>query len=515
MISSSLASRLWSVSYGVVKASLTALILLAVTPLAIILVTAPITLLQNPLGLVTTFFLSFIKVAVIVAFYYVVSKVVSRAYVGTTLRGRPNYFRYVAALLITLVAVNVHKALSPVSDLPLSIRASVSPIYDALLATFSALLALSILTQLVASVLNVFPKPPPRSVKPPHTPPPPPKPRAPHDVRTTYGRRSYSVRDSGVSEVSMDLVARVCREPLMNSMRGSRVVERVGGPYVLNEFVAKLINGASLLGAKCYLVGCGGWGCVYECVVGSESYALKVVREFRDAVEKGVTAGLPTIDESVIKRVVNEVESIKLLNHPNLLKVIAYSSKAPIVVYEFASGGNLRYWMSYLRRDLRAVIKLGIQLGDALRYLHSRGLVHRDVKPENVLISDGVAKLGDYSSIKKLLATTSRTKATLCTPGYCAPEQLFSDLARKVGELGIEDRTDVYQLGNLILEVLTGEVLSGDDVVTKPRLTNELLSKVGHGGLRELLKSMLSHDPAERPSANEVVKELIKLLRST
>ncbi len=523
MISVGTTAHLWRVSYGLIKASLAILILLAVAPVVVVIVLTPLSVIQNPVGAFSAVIISVVKAAVVIMMYYVVSKLVSRAYVSTSLRGKLSYSRYVGALVMAIIAVNVHRSISLLNELPANFADDLTPLYNIVLAIFSILLTLGILAQLVATVLRFIPKPPITKPIPPLPPPPPtpPAPRAPPRRRRGfgygrvgsggYGSTVSSSSKSSTTSSPMELVIKLCREPIKESIVGKRVVKRLRGPYLISDWVADLITGISLRGSRCYLIGCGGWGCVYECLVGDSSYAVKVVKDFRDIIELG-SEGLPTVSESLIKKVVDEVERIRSLNHPNLLKLLAYSSRAPIMVYEFAPEGSLRYWMKELRSDLRSVIKLGIQLGEALRYLHSRGLVHRDVKPENILIINGVAKLGDYSSLKKLLTTISRTATapTVCTPGYCAPEQIYSDLARKASELGLENRVDIYQLGNVLLELLTDEVVDAEEVVKRPKIVDEVVKSVESKYLRELIKSMLSPNPADRPSADEVIKELTK-----
>jgi len=100
-----------------------------------------------------------------------------------------------------------------------------------------------------------------------------------------------------------------------------------------------------------------------------------------------------------------------------------------------------------------------------------------------------------------------------CTPGWCAPEQLFFDLARKASERGLEPRIDVYQLGNLVLYLLTGSTIDGREAV-KPGRIEEYMKSVKHEKLREILEEMLSPEPSSRISSDESVKMFLEVYSS-
>jgi len=336
-------------------------------------------------------------------------------------------------------------------------------------------------------------------------------------AKTTLGESMHGLKSSRLawSHVSRMLTMPI---PVMHASltrQSLTSVRLIKLPKVLVE----LVEGLDLEGSECSPIGCGGWGCVYACTLKrNSSFALKVHRILQPVLEGGglVMGEMPTIPGKLLRKIKLEAEAIKILDHPNLVKLLAYSTRAPIVVYELVEGGALRDRIKLLRGDYRSVTLLGIQAGDALRYMHSRGLVHGDLKPSNVLlVKEGYIKVGDYSSIRKLLEVTSTTRETVaCTPGYCAPEQVFSDLAGRAGEAGMENRADIYQLGNLMLEALTGNVIDGEEVVKNPRNLRDSLSLIHHKTLRELLSSMLNPDPLMRPSAEEVVKELVEIYES-
>jgi len=261
----------------------------------------------------------------------------------------------------------------------------------------------------------------------------------------------------------------------------------------------------------CCLLGYGGWGCAYRCGKGGEVVVFKIPRGFESIIEGG---GVPTVNRKLLERVVEEANTIKVLKHPSILRLYGVSSIAPLLIYEYADYGSLEWQLSRgWKPSLREALLVAIQVGDAVRYIHSRGLLHGDIKAGNIFIAGGVAKLGDFSSLARLLATTSSHSRFAYTPGWRAPEQVYSDLRRRAKERGLEQRIDVYQLGNLILYMLTGETIDGEDAVEEGRVA-DAAKNVEHEGLGEVLMEALQPEPWNRPSAEEFVKKLLEVYAS-
>jgi eukaryotic-like serine/threonine-protein kinase len=181
-------------------------------------------------------------------------------------------------------------------------------------------------------------------------------------------------------------------------------------------------------------------------------------------------------DEIVVERFERESVSAAQINHPNAVRIYDTGREDHLVylVMEHVDGPSLR---DVLRRrgrlDATQVAAVGEQVAAALGEAHARGLVHRDVKPANILIdADGTVKVTDFGIAKAL-----DSEATLTTPGtvvgtaaYVAPEQLE--------EGRVDARADVYALGVVLYECLTGRPAFSGDTPTATaamRLTHELL----------------------------------------
>jgi serine/threonine protein kinase len=172
--------------------------------------------------------------------------------------------------------------------------------------------------------------------------------------------------------------------------------------------------------------------------------AIKVLRE-----ELAVAVGA--------ERFLEEIRVTASLQHPHILPLFDSGSAEGLLWYvmPFVEGETLR---SRLARERRLPVDDALQLvremADALDYAHRHGIVHRDVKPENVLLHSGHALVADFGIALALEqaggARLTRTGITLGTPSYMAPEQA-------AGDRPIDARTDVYALGAVLHEMLAGE----------------------------------------------------------
>src|SRR5919106_5467203 len=156
-----------------------------------------------------------------------------------------------------------------------------------------------------------------------------------------------------------------------------------------------------------------------------------------------------------LERFRREARSVAQLSHPNVVPVIDAGDDAghPYIVFEYVEGETLKERIDRLRRlPLDEATAYAIEIGRGLGAAHARKLVHRDVKPQNVLVDpEGRGKVTDFGIARSLESDgLTKTGRVLGTTDYVAPEQAMGQ--------GGDARCDVYSLGVLLYEMLTGQV---------------------------------------------------------
>ena len=224
----------------------------------------------------------------------------------------------------------------------------------------------------------------------------------------------------------------------------------------------------------------GGEGIIYQAEKEQNLYAIKVIKDLRTAR---------------IKRYKQEIESVQELDHPNVIK--------PNYGELLIDGEEVQYSiMPFYENDLKKVIPklldyeqiftIIIELGEALKYIHSKDIIHRDLKPENVLIADdghlvltdfGIAHFKDSKLTKKTDLLNNRV--------YLAPEQYIKGNAQNV-----TPAADIYSFGLIINECFAKRVAHGDN----PRLISDDYPFLFE--LDNIVKKMLRQDVDERISIN-------------
>ena len=166
-----------------------------------------------------------------------------------------------------------------------------------------------------------------------------------------------------------------------------------------------------------------------------------------------------TNDEDRLRRFQKEARAASALNHPNILTVHEVEQKAGLhyIATEFVDGVTLRQHMNNQRMNLGEVLDVATQVASALKAAHAAGITHRDIKPENIMIrSDGYIKVLDFGLAKltenESAPAPSETNpgVVMGTPRYMSPEQARG--------LDVDLRTDIFSLGTVIYEMITGRL---------------------------------------------------------
>jgi serine/threonine protein kinase len=193
-------------------------------------------------------------------------------------------------------------------------------------------------------------------------------------------------------------------------------------------------------------IGRGGMGTVYKALDSSRNryVALKVLSPFLQA------------NPEFLKRFQREADAAARLRHPNIIKVYETGQIGghSFIAMEYMDGGSLHNRLQKGRPlDQNTVINIVSQIASALDYAHSHGVIHRDLKPSNILFArDGRAVLSDFGIAKTIDSSWFTEPGTILgTPYYMSPEQ-----AKGLSE--VDHRSDIYSLGALCYEMLTGSV---------------------------------------------------------
>ena len=207
-----------------------------------------------------------------------------------------------------------------------------------------------------------------------------------------------------------------------------------------------------------------------------------------------------------------EAATVAAFRHDNIVHVYACGevAGAKYIVMEYLSGGTLAEKIQRGPMGVLQTVQTLASLADALAYSHSRGIVHRDFKPANVLLTeDGKPVLSDFGVAKATateVAGLTRGIMAIGAPSYMAPEQLLGE--------PVTDRADVYSLGVTLLEMLSGQPASPQWGLQRGTPNDEDLRKLlpsVPNQLVDLIRRCLQLRPSARPSAVECSERLTSL----
>lgn len=252
------------------------------------------------------------------------------------------------------------------------------------------------------------------------------------------------------------------------------------------------------------LIGVGGMANVYrgKDIMENRVVAVKILRsEYSE-------------NEEFVRRFRNESKAIAVLSHPNIVKIydVGYENNMQYIVMEYIDGITLKEYIEQQGMlKWRDCVHFTIQILRALQLAHDRGIVHRDIKPQNVmLLSDGSIKVMDFGIARfSREVEKNASEKTMGSVHYVSPEQ--------AGGARTDERSDIYSVGVMMYEMLTGrKPFNGDtpvEVALKhmhdaPTPPSQYVSSI-YPGLEEIILHAMEKDPNKRyQSASGMIRDI-------
>lgn len=274
----------------------------------------------------------------------------------------------------------------------------------------------------------------------------------------------------------------------------------------MDNLIGKKLDGRYLIES---LIGVGGMANVYKGrdVRTGNQIAVKVLKEeFLD-------------NEELVRRFKNESKAISILNHPNIVKVydVSVTDQLQYIVMEYIDGITLKEYLKQRNGALtwKEVVHFATQVLSALDHAHSKGIVHRDVKPQNIMLqADGSIKMMDFG-IARFSRAQSQTVSdkAIGSVHYISPEQAKGDHT--------DARTDIYSVGVMMYEMLSGKLpfdgtgafsIAIMQISEKPKPLAEVAPNIPVG-LRQITEKAMEKDPADRYQSAQEMLDAIAAFR--
>ena len=276
----------------------------------------------------------------------------------------------------------------------------------------------------------------------------------------------------------------------------------------MDNLIGKKLDGRYLIES---LIGVGGMANVYrgKDVQTGDAVAVKVLKpELMD-------------NEELVRRFKNESKAISILSHPNIVRVydVSVSNDLQYIVMEYVDGITLKEYLNQRGGALtwKETVHFATQVLAALEHAHSKGIIHRDVKPQNImLLADGSIKMMDFG-IARFSRAQSQTVSdkAIGSVHYISPEQAKGDKT--------DARTDIYSVGVMLYEMLSGQLpFDGTGAVSiaimqiseKAKPLAEVAPEVPEG-LRQITEKAMNKEPDARyQSAGEMLDAINEFKRN-
>ena len=252
------------------------------------------------------------------------------------------------------------------------------------------------------------------------------------------------------------------------------------------------------------IIGIGGMAVVYKAFdnIDHKIVAVKILKDEFIA------------NEEFRRRFKNESKAIAVLSHPNIVKVfdVSYGDKLQYIVMEYVDGIALKeYMVQQGKIDPREAIYFLTQILRALQHAHDKGIVHRDIKPQNIMLkSDGSIKVTDFGIARfSRSETRTMTDSAIGSVHYISPEQAKGSVT--------DAKTDLYSVGVILYEMLTGRLpFQSDNAVSvalmqlqnDPVMPREINPDIPVGLEQIIMRAMQKNQNDRYQSASEILLDL-------